>query len=386
MPMPASLAALLLVQGAAAPAPSGQRCASATAPIERPCTLPLNVSPRAAADLLGGRDWAWWVVGDRLTLVARPAAPAGAILCCAIQMPLEQLAETDIWGVTVRLPAIDRSFFDIGYLAPGFVRELDAYHGPLAPPPAARAEPLRGRIAGHRIDSQALGESRAVSVYVPPDVRERDRLPVIYLADGATQQYAAILEAAVAAGRARPAIIVGINSIDTPASGCARAGHCDRRNLEYLPHFSAVGSGPDSPFGRHLLFVADELIPLIERDYPASPRREDRISAGFSSGAVWALSAASRRPDLFAAVIAMSPGGRGSTDEARALSDARVLTGAGLYEIPFLEATRLWADAALSGGAEVRHREMASGHSHLLWEMLFAEGIAWLVGPAASAE
>lgn len=381
MPFPAPLAALLLVQSASADAATGPRCASATAPIEHPCTLPLNISARTAASRLGRRHWFWWVAGDQLTLVARPAASAGATLCCAIQMPLEPLVGTDIWGVTVRIPDIDRSFFDVGYVAPDFWRRLDEYRGPFAPPAAARAEPLRGRITGHRIESQALDEPRDVSVYVPPDVQEGERLPVIYLADGATQQYAAVLEAAVAAGHARPALIVGINSSNARASGCARPGHCDRRNLEYLPHFSAAGSGPDSPFGRHLRFVTDELMPRIERDYPASARREDRISAGFSSGAVWALAAASRRPDLFTGVIAMSPGGEASAPEARALGRARALIGAGLYEPRFLESARRWAAAARSGGTEVRHREMASGHTHMMWEMLFAEGVAWLLPP-----
>jgi enterochelin esterase-like enzyme len=379
--MIAAFAALALFQAPAAPA-DGDRCAGAAVPMEAPCTLPMRVSPRAAKALLGNRDWVWWVAGDVLTVVAPRREDSLGTLCCAIQLPVEPIPGTDLVGITVRVPRIDEALLDVAVLSAGLNREPDEVRGLKAPPAPARAVPLRGSMTFHEIESEALGGRRNIAVYVPPDVPEGTRLSVIYIGDYATHSYAPLLEAAVAAGRSRPAIIVGIQGKRGAATGCAQPGHCDHRNLEYLPHFSAEGSGPDSPFGRHLRFVTDEVVPLIERSYPASARREDRITAGFSSSAVWAVSAAARRPDLFGAVLGMSPGGQASAGDAARLGNARVYLGAGLFEPSFLRATRERAELAKKAGAEVRYREMISGHAPAMWQIMFAEGVEWLLPPA----
>lgn len=355
------------------------RCVSSTRPIEQPCTLPLRVSPDAAAALIGTQPWAWWLSGDQLTMIARQTPNSIGILCCAIQEPVEPIADSDLVGVTVRVPHIDEAFFDISFPSQRMTRPHDTYRGPNAPPAPERAQPLQGRISTHQIHSAILNEERAISVYMPAEAPEGKKLPVIYLADGATYQFAGLLEAAITTGRARPAIIVGIDHAAGSATGCARSGHCDRRNLEYLPHFSAEGSGPESPFGRHLRFVTEEVMPFVERGYPASANRDERVTTGFSSGAVWALSAAARRSDLFGSVIAMSPGGRGSVREAVALQSTCVYAGAGLLEPDFMASTRDWAEQARNSGAQVRLTEMASGHTHLLWELMFQEGLSWLL-------
>jgi enterochelin esterase-like enzyme len=378
------IATLSLALAQASPAraerePIGDRCTSAAASIDIPCTLPLHVSPAVAGALLAERDWIWWVAGDTLTMIARKRGGELGSLCCAIQFPVEAIPGSDLVGIAVRVPRIDEALLDVAFLRQGMNRPPEVYRGIRAPAAPRRAEPRQGRITEHKIDSLVLGESRWISVYIPPDVPEGTSLPVVYLADNATWAYAPLLEAAVKDGRAKPAIIVGISHRSGPATGCAQPGHCDGRNLEYLPHFSAEGSGPNSPFGRHLRFVSDEVIPLIERTYPASARREHRIAAGFSSGAVWAVSAAARRPDLFGNVLGMSPGGQGSVGDAALLKDVRVYLGAGLFEPTFLRATRERAELAKRIGADVRYREMISGHTHAMWEILFVEGLTWLL-------
>ena len=379
-------ATLLLIAAALAQAPEASarlRCASETAAIEQPCTLPLRVSAAAAAALLSHSDSAWWLQGDRLTLIARPRPDSYGILCCAIQMPVEPLGTGGLVGVTVRVPRVDEALLDAGFPWPGGPAPA-VIRGPNAPALAREADPLRGTIRWVDLDSAVLGERRSLSIYVPPDLEPNSRLPVIYLADAATHGYAPILEAAVAEGRAAPAIIVGIPSgSEQAAQGCVPSlGACTRRNLEYLSHASEAGAGPDSPFGRHLRFVADEVVPFLERTYPASPRREARIVAGHSSGAAWAFSAAARRPELFGAVIGLSAGGRGSADDARLIADARVYAGAGTFEPNFLSATRRRAELAREAGAEVRFREIVSGHSMVMWKIMFADAAAWLLPPS----
>lgn len=172
-------------------------------------------------------------------------------------------------------------------------------------------------------------------------------------------------------------MIVGIASGRGEVAGCNSP--CDRRLVEYVPDISPEGVGADAPFGRPLRFVTDQLIPYVERHYPATARREDRILAGYSAGAVWAVTAASMRPELFGNVLAMSAGGQRSAYYARQLKNARIFAGAGLFEPGFLRSTRERAELARQAGSEVHFREMVAGHSHLMWEILFADGIAWLL-------
>jgi enterochelin esterase-like enzyme len=252
--------------------------------------------------------------------------------------------------------------------------------GPNAVPAPPRALPLVGRLETFLLESKTLGGKRTITVYVPPEVGSREQLPVIYLADGGAQTFGSLAEAAARMGRARRAIIVGIESDNSDVTDC-RASICNRRTLDYL--IDVEGPGPGTYFSRHLSFVTDELIPLIERRFPASPLREDRITAGYSNGGGWALAAAEVRPDLFGSVLAMSSGSRAAAASAGRLQNTRLFAGAGLFEPPFLRRTREAAENARLAGAEVRFREMVAGHSQAMWEVLFVEGIAWLLPPAA---
>ncbi|MDP8914116.1 MAG: alpha/beta hydrolase-fold protein, partial [Pseudomonadota bacterium] len=250
--------------------------------------------------------------------------------------------------------------------------------GPDAPPAPARSTPLKSRLTRFAFESKALGETRRGTIYVPAASPDAPRLPVIYLADGATFQFAPILEAAVRDGRASPAIIVGIDSADGFVPDCGKP-YCDRRNLDYQSSQEAGETRPDPQFTRHLNFVADELVPWIEANYPASSRRQDRIVAGYSSGAAWAFAAAALRPDLFGNVLGMSAGSAATMHHAEALGNARIYTGAGTFEPTFLASTRERARRAKAAGAEVRFREVLAGHSMAMWDILFAEGISWLL-------
>jgi enterochelin esterase-like enzyme len=148
-----------------------------------------------------------------------------------------------------------------------------------------------------------------------------------------------------------------------------------------MSDYAEPGSGESTPFGSHMAFVAGELVPFVERNYPASPRREDRIVAGHSAGAAWAFGAAEHRPDLFGAVLAMSSRSRAAVRDAHRLRGARVYAGAGTFDDGFIAPTRDSVAAATAAGADGRFREVVGGHSRLVWEVLFTEGLAWLVPP-----
>lgn len=383
----AALAASLILAGAPAgaqqPPPDVHRldaCVSDTAPVEAPCALPVRFSPGAAQALLARRDSMWWLIGDRLTLIARPGEEGWSKLCCAIQTPLEPIDGSGLAGITVRVPRIREALIDVTDSNAQMLQPPDVIRGPDAPPAPPIAHPLAGRLIPFTFDSAALGETRQGTIYLPADVPKGVQLPSIYLADGATWQFAPILEAAVRDGRAAPAIIVGIDSADGFVPNCGKSV-CDRRNLDYIAYQAHGDAEPDPQFSRHLRFVADELVPWIEANYPASPRREDRVAAGFSSGAAWAFAAAALRPELFGKVLGMSSGSRATIPYAGRLGSARIYTGAGLFEPYFLVPTRERARLARAAGADVRFRELVAGHSMAMWDILFADGVAWLLPP-----
>jgi len=354
-------------------------CASASTTIEEPCTLPVRFSPDASRALIGERDAVWWVVADRLSLIARVGEDGWTGLCCAIQTPLEPINDTGLAGITVRVPHMRRAILDVTHRAERMPPPIDI-RGPDAPPPPAKAEPLRGVITSISIESVALREKRRINIYLPPDLAEGQRLPVIYLADGDTAGFAPLAEAATAGGRAAPAIIVGIESGRGPMEGCGQ-GPCDRRMLEYLLDVNPTGAQTNTLFGRHLRFVTDELIPYIEKHYPASHRREDRVTAGYSNGGAWALAASEARPDLFGKVLAMSSGSKAAAENAGRLKDAQLYAGAGLFEPGFLKKTEQAVEVARAAGAKAVMRTMIAGHSRSMWHILFVDGIAWLLPP-----
>lgn len=357
-------------------------CASATVPIDSPCTLPSDFSGPAIGRLLGRREHLWWITGDRLSLVARPGAEDWAALCCAIQTPLKPITGSDLAGVTVRVPRMNDALLEIGTSDSKGKSATRIVRGPGAPPAPARVEHVGGQMTTVRIDSAATGETRTVQVYVPPGTPADARLPVIYLADG--PNYAAMAEAAVRDGRAAPAILVGMPAAEGDAKGCRQVDACDRRMLEYLLDANPDGAQTDTPFARHLRFVTDELLPYIEKHFPVSSKRADRITAGYSNGGAWALAAAEARPDLFGGVLAMSSGSKAAAEYAGRLKDVRVYAGAGVFEPGFHKRTMQAVEVASAAGADAIGRTIVAGHSAAMWDILFADGYAWLL-PGGSA-
>ena len=377
---------LLSILAAAAPAATApstftrlEPCGHPVAEISVPCVERFRYSAKASQRLIGRKDEVWWMDGDTLTMIARPKQ-SWIALCCGIQTPLDPVGTDGLASITVRIPRAKEAVFDVGTAGPGGAKTLAIFRGPASPSAPKLSRPLRGTIAPLAIKSRALGEVRRGSVYVPPGIPPQARLPVIYLADGATSNFAPILESAIREGRAAPAIIVGIDSAQGTVDGCI--DKCDRRGLEYLVDWNHTETMGSSPFGRHLRFVVDELVPYIEAHYPASPNRQDRVTAGYSNGAAWALAAAEARPDLFGKVLAMSSGSKAVGDYGYRLKDSRVFAGAGILEGGTMhQRTREVAEAAKRAGADVRFRELVAGHSFLLWDILFAEGVSWLLPP-----
>ncbi|MBD0367626.1 MAG: esterase [Flavisolibacter sp.] len=154
-----------------------------------------------------------------------------------------------------------------------------------------------GRVERVWYHSNSLNAERRLHVYLPPDFESiKGKLPVLYLLHGGgdydiswtgAAKANLILDNLHAEGKLKNMIVV------------MPAGHTPMRGM-------AMGTGPDQdPFCKDLL---NDIIPLIEKTYPVSARREDRAIAGFSMGGIQTLNTALWYPEKFGYVCPMGMG------------------------------------------------------------------------------
>ena len=171
-----------------------------------------------------------------------------------------------------------------------------------------RASIRRGRLESlHAFESKILGNSREITIYVPPGYDERDdrRYPVLYMQDGQNLfdanrsyipgQHWQLQEAAdtsIAERTARPMIIVGVDH-----AGPARID-------EYTPTRDPKhsGGGRAAEYARMLL---EELKPAIDARFRTIP--DDTSTGGSSLGGLVSLDLALKHPDAFRGAAVMSP-------------------------------------------------------------------------------
>lgn len=121
-----------------------------------------------------------------------------------------------------------------------------------------------------RISSDPLGYDLQYRVYLPEGYESLENLPVLYVTDG--QGYIkrgrmpVVLDRLIRAERIEPVIAVFVDPRDPDDSDI------NRRNRQFL-------CNPD-----YFRFFTDELIPRIERTFPAASEREKRTILGLSFG------------------------------------------------------------------------------------------------------
>lgn len=150
------------------------------------------------------------------------------------------------------------------------------------------------------LHSKVLNEDRTLLVHTPPACeRTGVRCPVLYLTDADAQFLHTVgtTEFLARNNLMPPLVVVGITNTDrgrdfTPT----RAGAGVSGNRNPLPN----SGGADN----FLKFIETELTPYVEKRYGGRPYR---IFCGHSLGGLLALHALFSRPELFNAVIAVSP-------------------------------------------------------------------------------
>src|SRR5580693_2547146 len=313
-----------------------------------------------------------WSSGDVLEVLWQGQADE-VQLYGGVQTRLWPVAGTgDLWEVSLRIRGLDQAVISMMVASrqaggdwPRQIPDVRVWRGPRAPAAAAPRE-LRGSVSTHTLPSAALRAERELTVYQPPGP---DRpVPGCVLADGeSVRAFAPTLESAIEAGAVPPVLLVGLHN----APGALTPGS-NLRAQEYLPGHNR------RRFDAHLRFVTGEVLPWADERF--GPVAGPWIAAGFSNGAVWAIAAAQRRPDLIGAVAALSAGvvPRRISGAARS-ARVRHYLAAGTLEPGFRRSTRRWAERLDKAGLPCRHEEWIGGHDQVWWEQQLPVALGWLL-------
>lgn len=334
----------------------------------------------------------------RVTFLWRGGAEAGEVRVDgqgpsdSQDAPLQRLAHTDVWFLTVRLPATAR--FTYGFKQPGKRQLLDPLNPlkfrsssyvelPAAPPQswiAIQPDVPKGTLLQEKLRSENLKEERSVSIYTPPGYDPKSgSYGLLVLFDG--QDYRGpmpmptILDNLLAAKKIRPLVAILVDNLSEESRD---------RDLECYPPFAD--------------FVAKELIPWAHQRYRFSAEPERTIVGGVSLGGLNATYCAFRYPEVFGNVLSQSgafgyfPGweDQDATDYSpygwliRQFVTTRKLPirfylEAGLFENDcpdtLLAQNRRLHDVLEAKGYSVVYSEFAGGHEFLSWRGSVADGL-----------
>lgn len=144
-----------------------------------------------------------------------------------------------------------------------------------------------------RIDSDTLGYALQYRVYTPEDVKEGDKLPIIYITDGqwyiGQGKMVELMDKLIAEEKMKPAMAVFVDNRNPDNL------KENRRNSQFFCNQNYVN------------FYKNELLPVVEENYPASDDRNDRVIQGVSFGGYNAACFGLMANDEFAGISMHSP-------------------------------------------------------------------------------
>jgi enterochelin esterase-like enzyme len=193
-----------------------------------------------------------------------------------------------------------------------------------------------------KFESQILGNSRTIIVYLPPDYETQSdrRYPVLYMQDGqnlfdSSTAFAGVewgvdetAQDLITQNKIQPVIIVGIyNSPD--------------RTAEFTP-FDKTSTGADGRGALYGRFIVEEVKPFIDRTYRTIPDRAHTAIGGSSMGGLISLAVAHDHHDIFGSVAVLDPWLR---DPLHTIFET-------WQDNSWMKDTRFYADMGTSGGAQ----------------------------------
>jgi enterochelin esterase family protein len=301
---------------------------------------------------------------------------------------------TDLWYLVMELPPASRIEYKLQRVHQGktewlldplnprrasdpfgenSVSSTEGYEVPewTKPDPVSRPGTLKEML----FESRALGGPRRVVLYLPARFRPTRRYHLLVVHDGP--------EYLMYSGM-KTVLDNLIYRLEIPGLIVAFI-HPEKRLVEYANH---------EPHARYL---AEELVPFLEREFPLLAEPRNRGLMGASFGAVASLSTAFRYPGFFGRLLLQS-GSFAFTDigthqkgpifdpvvefmnafrdRPRAVSE-RIFVSCGTYEALIYE-NRSLVPFLQKAGMEVRYVEARDGHNWENWRDRMREGLSWL--------
>ncbi|GAA1172019.1 hypothetical protein GCM10009584_11190 [Ornithinimicrobium humiphilum] len=339
------------------------------------------------------------VEGSRCTFVHRGEADAVALRHRIVNqpqhVPMRRLEGTDLWYVTIEVPAQSRVEYQIEVRHGS---ETSTFNDPLNPRVAhspvgsssvlqaagyetpewvlPREDARPGEIVPWSMHSKALRRTVHNRLYLPARFRRSSTYPLLVVHDGDDYvNYAAL----------KTVLDNLIHDLDMAETIVVLSNPGDR--LREYPNYA--------PHARHL---THELLPAIEEQLPVVRRSEARCLMGASFGGVASLSTAYRNPDTWGNLLLQSGsfvftdigddhGGGPAFDPVvtfmnkyrarpRKVAD-RMFVHCGIYE-PLIVHNRSMVPVFESTGAQVRYVESRDGHSWENWRDRLRDGLSWI--------
>jgi enterochelin esterase-like enzyme len=154
-----------------------------------------------------------------------------------------------------------------------------------------------------RISSDSLGYDLQYRVYEPEGMRKNSELPTLYVTDGqwyiSRGELPALLDREIAAGNIEPVLVVFVDSRNPDNL------QQNRRNQQFFCN------------PRYVDFFTEELLPTIDKEYPTSAVRDDRVILGLSFGGRNSACFGLMAHDSFAGIAMQSPANSEMVDELR---------------------------------------------------------------------
>ncbi len=377
---PARFVSLRALDRAIAEVGEGGDCEAFWGRIKASGTLPLVFGQTAVFFWRGEASTVEWR-GDLVGWEASPAARG------------RRIGATDIWTWRHELLPASRADYKIvvdgttWLLDPGNPNQQVGGYGPNSEirmpgwrePDSVRRRSgvARGTLGGDvAVASTKLGYAVTIRVYRPAgfDATAVARLPVLYVTDGSDYwnddmgSVVVTLDNLITDWRVPPLLAVFIDPWD-------RAAKVNRREKELVPN--AAGGCPFCEF------VAAELVPLIDAEYPTLASPQHRAILGTSLGGLNAAFMALRYPEVFTLVGIQSPA-LGHAPwvleelEKSAVRPERAFIDVGLYEEWCLPEARRLRALLERRGTKVSYLEIPDGHSWGHWRGTVDDALVFL--------
>ena len=310
--------------------------------------------------------------------------------------PLARVGETDLWLLAIELPECSRVEYKFEVVQGGQGRLVSdplnphVAHNPFGTnsvchgegyevPDWTRPDPeaAPGKFHEMTVESRAFGGPRPVRIYLPARFRPVRRYPLLIVHDG--DDY------------------LRFSGLKTVLDNLIA-------RLEIAPMVVALTTSPDrlveyAADPRHAEFVAGELLPAVEAEYPIAPGAAARGLMGASFGGVAALSTAWRNPGVFGRLLLQSgsfaftdigekhPTRGPAFDEVVRFMNAfraapgkpseRIYMSCGTYESLIYE-NRSLVPVIQRTGARLKYAEARDGHNWENWRDRLREALSWL--------